>query len=359
MAKFGLLVTSPVSKYKNIGDYMQSLAAKQFIGDKYCFVEKESISKFENEDEVKVIMNAWYMWHPENWPPQPCITPLLISMHITCLKAEGMLSEKGKEYLIKNGPVGCRDLATKEILEKAGVPAYFSACLTLTLGHSYEYDGERKGVIFVDPYIPPYKYIVDGKTILYPFNIIKSFWYYLKNRKKVNRLLKLNHFTHPKYKILRYYMASMFYESYSSMFDDDIIFSAEYYTHMVSVSDDDNNATLLAKAEKLLRRYSKAKLVVTSRIHCALPCTGVKTPVIFILNKDMESDKNMFGSPGRFGGLIDFFRVMVYDKDKLQSKDEGISNHEKIHNNTKIEPKDNWQEYSKKMIKKCMDFVKS
>lgn len=355
--KYGLLVTSPVSAYKNIGDYMQSLAAKQFIPDDYCLVEKEAISQFESGDDVKVIMNAWYMWHPENWPPKPCIKPLLISMHITPLRAEGMLTEKGKEYLIKNGPVGCRDLATKRILEDAGVPAFFSACLTLTLGHTYKCEGERNGVIFVDPFIPPYKYIVDGETIFYPLNVLKSFWYYLKNKKKVDRLIKEHDYFHAKYKILTYYQASMFYEAYSSKFDDDVIFSAEYYTHMVPVAKDDDNTTLLAKAEDLICKYSKAQLVVTSRIHCALPCTGVKTPVIFMLNKDMESEKNMFGSPGRFGGLVDFFRVMVYDKDKLYAKDQLLNRYDKVGLNSKIEAKDNWVQYAQDMTKMCLDFV--
>ena len=38
-------------------------------------------------------------------------------------------------------------------------------------------------------------------------------------------------------------------------------------------------------AKKLLNRYARAKLVVSTRIHGALPCLAVRTPVIFIKNK--------------------------------------------------------------------------
>jgi hypothetical protein len=38
----------------------------------------------------------------------------------------------------------------------------------------------------------------------------------------------------------------------------------------------------LGKAEELLRLYAGARLVVTSRLHCALPCLALGTPVLFI-----------------------------------------------------------------------------
>ena len=38
-------------------------------------------------------------------------------------------------------------------------------------------------------------------------------------------------------------------------------------------------------AKNLIYKYAKAKLVITSRIHCALPCLALNTPFIFV-NKD-------------------------------------------------------------------------
>jgi hypothetical protein len=44
----------------------------------------------------------------------------------------------GINYLKKYGPVGCRDYWTKTLLDKYGIPCYFSGCLTLTLGRKYQ-----------------------------------------------------------------------------------------------------------------------------------------------------------------------------------------------------------------------------
>ncbi len=354
--KYGLLVTSPISEYKNIGDYIQSLAAKQYLKDEYCFVEKESISRFDSNEPVKVIMNAWYMWHPECWPPKPCIKPLLTSMHISHLTSKEMLDNGGKEYLIEHGPVGCRDKDTKKILDAEGIPCYFSACLTLTLGKTYKCGDERNGYYFVDPYIPSIRYIVDGKSIFFPKNIVKGLWYILKNPFKTRKLVRRNKFFKARYGILTYYNAAMFYETYSTLFDDDILLNANYLTHMVPVDKNDDNNSLLVKAEGLIKKYSKAKLVVTSRIHCGLPCLGLETPVLFVLNKEMESKQNMFNAPGRFGGLLDFFNVISFNNYRLRA-DNLIEKGQKINKKTKFVNSSLWVSYRDDLVKKCQSFV--
>lgn len=355
--KYGLLVTNPISNYKNIGDYVQSLAAKQFLNDSFCYVEKEAISEFESDEPVKVIMNAWYMWHPECWPPKPCITPLLTSMHISPLTAKEMLANGGKEYLIEHGPVGCRDLDTKQLLDEADVPCYFSGCLTLTLGHSYKYTGERDGFIFVDPYIPPIRYIVNKKSIYYPKNILKGLWYILNYPKKVRRLVKEHVFFKARFALQSYYNAAMFYAGYSSKFEDDVLFSAEYLTHMVPVSEADNNESLLSRAEQLVKKYSMAKLVVTSRIHCGLPCLGLDTPVLFILHKEMEAKDNMYNAPGRFGGLLDFFNVMYYDNETISSRGGDFSIIGKIGETTIVRNKNKSKPFRDNLIDNVKKFI--
>lgn len=355
--KLGLLVTTPISTCKNIGDYIQSLAAKQFLKGEYCYVEKEEVSHFESVEPVKVIMNAWYMWHPENWPPQPCIKPLLTSMHISHLTANEMFENGGKEYLIEHGPVGCRDLDTKKILDDAGIPNYFSGCLTLTLGKTYNYEGRRSGIFFVDPYIPALRYVVNGKSIFYPKNALKALWYYLNNIGKVNRLVREKVFFKSRLKLVTYYNAAMFYKAYSTLFEDEVLFSAEYLSHMVPASKDDAQETLLNKAESLIRKYAQAQLVVTSRIHCGLPCLGLETPVLFVMDKTMESDKNMFNAPGRFGGLIDLFHILKYSHDKLLWNDMKLYNKDKIKQSVQFQNKPGWRLYKDQLINLCCRFL--
>lgn len=357
MKKYGLLVTSPVSSYKNIGDYVQSLAAKQYLDDEFYYVEKEEVSKFCSEEKIKVIMNAWYMWHPENWPPQNCIKPLLTSIHISPLTASDMLSEKGLQYMINHGPVGCRDTDTQKILEKAGVPCYFSGCLTLTLGRSYSFNGERRGIIFVDPYLPPYRYQVNGRNVVFVKNILKGLWYYAKNYKKTKKLLREHDYFHSRFNMISCYQAGMFYHIYSKKFTEEALFSAQYYGHIVPVKENESQESLLQRAEALIRKYSKANLVVTSRIHCALPSIGLSTPVVFVMNKDMESKENMFNAPGRFGGLTSFFRCMRLQNGDFVTDDEVLASQDKISSTFSFYNKDDWKTYAQKLERQCTSFI--
>ena len=63
-------------------------------------------------------------------------------------------------------------------------------------------------------------------------------------------------------------------------------------------------------AEAILHKYARAKLVITSRIHCALPCLALGTPVIFVNGFDSFVDSC------RFDGIIELFnRIDVNAKD--------------------------------------------
>ena len=53
-----------------------------------------------------------------------------------------------------------------------------------------------------------------------------------------------------------------------------------------------NNLARFTAAYQLIEMYASAKLVITQRIHCALPCVAMGTPVIFI---------NSAGIPGGGG----------------------------------------------------------
>src|SRR5690606_30999823 len=60
-------------------------------------------------------------------------------------------------------------------------------------------------------------------------------------------------------------------------------------------------------AETLLKKYAKAKLVITSRIHCALPCLAMGTPVIFVNGFDSFVDSC------RFDGILELFNRIDID----------------------------------------------
>ena len=99
--KYGLLVCSPAFVYKNIGDYIQSVAQEQFLPTVDEIVEREALNVFMSKggDKIKVIMNGWFMWHPECFPPSHDLCPLFISFHLTPKIESAFFNEDTINYL--------------------------------------------------------------------------------------------------------------------------------------------------------------------------------------------------------------------------------------------------------------------
>ena len=66
----------------NIGDYVQALAARQYFPNIDILLDRDNDLASYQGEEVRMIMNGWFMDHPENFPPSHQIKPLLISFHI-------------------------------------------------------------------------------------------------------------------------------------------------------------------------------------------------------------------------------------------------------------------------------------
>lgn len=95
-----------------------------------------------------LIAFGWYMqsnFGRYDFPFHPNLRPLFISFHCN---RPAMLTPAALEYLRAHGPVGCRDWTTVDLLLSAGVPAFFSGCVTTTIGTVFpELDAdERPGV---------------------------------------------------------------------------------------------------------------------------------------------------------------------------------------------------------------------
>lgn len=92
--KNSLLVCKISSKKKNVGDYVQSLAQEQYYDHIDCLVQRESMNTFSYDEKVRVIMNAWFMHHPNNFPPSEYIKPLFVSYHLTPKAADEFLTPR-------------------------------------------------------------------------------------------------------------------------------------------------------------------------------------------------------------------------------------------------------------------------
>lgn len=335
----GLLVvnTPPII---NIGDYIQAIAARQYAGHPDYYIERERLCEWDT-DEVKLIMNGWYMVEPQYWPPSPSINPLFVSFHINSLAEKEMLSQESIGYLKKHEPIGCRDLKTMEMLRSRNVDAYFSGCLTLTLGNTYQKKSSDGSIYFVDPYVEVSRSDIRA--------MIATFLYMLTHILQCAKLF-------PKFKRYKkrsgmWLVAAAFHRLYSKYFSDDILYNAEFIDHESPQIGKDYPTTesRLKRADELLKKYAKALCIVTSRIHCALPCLAFGTNVIYI-----ERGKQSETSRCRLDGIRELLNMGKVKNGKIIFN---FSVRGKISKrNFPINPQKHLS-LAKELQKRCLEFV--
>ena len=189
-ATFGVLsYQQPDAWSRNVGDYIQTLASMghlvrhanlKFVGDPELVGFLEDIqSQVKDERRIDgpaatvavvethrdssplqdipkntwMLAFGWYMHHTFgqhfNFPFHPNIRPIFVSFHVN---KPTMLTPEAIAYLKEHGPVGCRDWQTVALLRAAGVPAFFSGCITTTVDTVFRRDGrdQRSKTAFVD-----------------------------------------------------------------------------------------------------------------------------------------------------------------------------------------------------------------
>lgn len=277
-------------KGKNLGDYVQTLAAKQFLPQNAIPINRERLDEYRGE-KVKMIMASWFMSEPDHFPYSEDIEPLFISSHYTERSLEEALKRKeGLDYFKKYQPIGCRDAYTVKVFEKYGIDAYFSGCLTLTLGKSFRRTEDSGEILMVD--------------VMYEYKTIKDILQdlYFSPREIISRCIREKGFlknlltnTSKKKRMLH------------KFFSDKLLSEAKFISQLhVHTKEDD----YLGITRDYLQRLCNAKFVITSRIHCALPCLAMGTPVLFIdcdLNQSrLEGLKELFNTITIKGNDVSF-----------------------------------------------------
>lgn len=321
----------------NIGDHIQSLAAHQFLTEPIAYLNRERLNKYCGEP-LKVIMNGWYMHEPQNWPPSKDIVPYFISFHINSVAKEALLSPDSIEYFKKWEPIGCRDNETVRLLAQKGVKAYFTGCMTLTLGEKYESKERCDKVYFVDPHFEYKKGILSLSSYL----LVLLFNY--KSIKKISNSMYGN------ISLKSLIKTASFFNDYRKVFTESLLTRAVYVSQYLKDSDFESDDQKFSYAEELLNNYARARFVVTSRIHCALPCLGMGTPVIYIENVNQPEM-----SYCRLGGLREFFNIISYDKGKMRSLFCELKT--KIDNNFTFSNQNVHEKYKKLLIEGCKRFL--
>ena len=204
----------------NLGDDIQTLAVSSLIPTIDGFASREELDKVT---EKCIVPMCGYFLKTENWPPSSTITPVFFSFHLNPKSEPTILNKKGIEYLKKWQPIGCRDKGTSEILQKNGIDAYYTSCVTLTF---------------------PLRKVTPENGKIYIVGVKKSI-----------------------YKVIP-----------KSITREAIIF--DQADVRLPLSDPKVKAMIAAS---LIEEYkTNAKLIITSKLHCALPCIAMGIPVVFL-----------------------------------------------------------------------------
>lgn len=307
-----IIVTYEGYEETNIGDYIQSLAAKQFVPKS----EEQQIKYFNRdelnsyEEDAKVIMNGWFTHKPQNWPPSKSIKPLFVAFHLNSSAYKELLSPASLDYFKAHEPIGCRDENTTEVLRSHGVDAYFSSCLTTTLGYKYK-SAENDGNIYV---VDAVHYVPESQRRLQKYKFLLYYIIHFRGVNKfINSALKNNSYnvnlTNEYNRFCCLIRSYRIVKQLISKEDMEKVVVLTQFHHSFELP---TNEERFSRAEDLLHKYARAKLVITSRIHVALPCTGLETPVIFLKNQE-DSEESVC----RFKGLLSLLNVIEFYRDHV------------------------------------------
>ena len=263
---------------KNIGDYIQTKAAIDIVGTKNIkILDRENLDKY-NKKDIKTIINGWFMEHPNNWPPSNKIIPLFISFHINPSTKGALLNKESIEYFKKHEPIGCRDYYTRDLLIEKGINAYFSSCITTSLNRKtyLKKNTTPEGIIVIGPF-DRLKPTINKKTISkLLLSILK---YPLKKVRYDIKLSKFNrHLNNQKTKIKR-------------------------HSQIVNIPIKCHNEGL-ELADEMLKKIALSEILITSRIHAALPALAMGLKVVFI-DDGLEHENHK----QRLSGLKNFFNT--------------------------------------------------
>ena len=260
--KYGLLYYKDTD---NIGDDIQTFAQERFIPHVDYLIDRENLESFipEKKEKVKVIMNAWYIHDKFNFDISPYIEPLYISMFLKKFPYQAGITI-GSDYLNKNilesfkkySPVGARDIHTKNLLDKLGIESYFSGCMTLTINKFS--DVEKKDYIVVVG--------LNDKEIDY----IKK----KTNREVINFIQDID-------------KGSFANESWEAR---------------------------RKRVIDTLKLYQGAHLVITTKLHCSLPCLALGTSVLLLYDTSFPENKDRIGTYLSYLNYIkreDFFSANI------------------------------------------------
>lgn len=225
----------------NIGNYMQWLAIAELYN--YMALDDNDIVKLSSKElqtykGERLILPINYMWAQMDLCQYVVgnhvsfsddIIPVFLGISIK--QSAWEWTEEWVKYFKRYEPIGCRDYATWKKMNELGISAYLAGCLTITF---------------------PIRNRNEGNTT-----------YFVEAPKALKQYIP-----------------------------DELKKECKFVQHQQRVTEEEfySETGGLEMAKNVLEEYSReAKVVITSRLHCALPCMALGIPVILV--------KEYFGYP--------------------------------------------------------------
>lgn len=216
----------------NLGDDLVTLAAMQHLPQVDRVLDADALDAplpgFGDDDRLVLLTPGLFLRSSAHWPPEKHIAPVCIGVHISSEDAWGLpvstLDGAGLNCLNACAPIAARDVRTANRLAQLNIPHTLTGCLSLTLEHPA---ATRKGIVCCDA---PEEVV----------NAIRGF------RRDVTVV------TH-------------------SVSEPSPVFESR-----------------MADAKALLACYASAEMVFTRRLHCAMACLALGTPVLLLYHPEYE-----------------------------------------------------------------------
>ena len=216
----------------NLGDDLVTLAALQHLPRVDRVLDADALdaplSGFTDDDRLVLLAPGLFLRSSAHWPPDSHIVPVCMGVHISEEDAWGLpfstLDGAGYDVLMACAPIAARDVRTANRLARLNIPHTLTGCLSLTLEHP---PAKRSGVICCDA----------------PEEVTEAI----------------------------------------RTFRQDVT----CVTHGVSDPSPDFDRRM-ADAKAMLTRYASAEMVFTRRLHCAMACLAVGTPVLLLYHEEYE-----------------------------------------------------------------------
>lgn len=213
----------------NIGDYYIQYGVKQIYKEmgipeeEVIYVDQYSLTDYDGEYIVVPMAGFFDAFTQIRWLPlSPKVIPVFIGFHCVDEKSLRLFSEN-KRY----EPVGCRDEETMVRLRKNGIQAYVSGCTSLCIPKREKKATQTK------------VFVVEADKEVYPYFPID-----VKN---------------------------------------DMVEIIHKVKDFQQMDPKEAEKIEMKLAEEVFARYrDEARLVITSKMHCALPCLALGIPVIYV-----------------------------------------------------------------------------